>query len=283
MIPARKSARFERWFANHVSGRIGRDLQRVQIAGAPVIQQALDRSPVLLVSNHTSWWDVMFCVYVAHRTLRGCDAFAMMDAENLRRLPFFARIGAFGVERAQAGQGLARESIDYAAGLLAAPGRLVWVFAQGDERPSTLRPLGFRRGAAVVAHARPEATLVPLAFRYELQNTAKPYAYLAFGPPVARGADVEATTAALEAAVTAQLDRIDAHLCGARDAGFITVSKARPSRLERFAEWALARFNRRHARPRAPEEALPPVAEPPALEGTPPSAPPAAPPPDRAG
>lgn len=265
MIPARKSKGFERWFAGHVAGRVRGDLQRVQIAGAEDAQRALEAAPVLLVSNHTSWWDVMFAVYVVHRVLKGCDAFAMMDAANLRRLPFFARMGAFGVERAEAGQGLARDSIDYAAGLLAAPGRLVWVFPQGDERPARLRPLGFRRGAAVVAHARPDALIVPLGFHYTLERTAKPCAYLSFGKPVLRGDSVAATTAAMEAAVTAQLDRIDAHLL-ARDPNFVTVHKARPGLIERFAEWALARFNRKHARQAVGAEALPPPVEVPLAE-----------------
>jgi 1-acyl-sn-glycerol-3-phosphate acyltransferase len=262
MIPARKNKSFEAWFARHVAGRVHGELQRVQIAGASDAQAALEAAPVLLVSNHTSWWDVMFAVYVAHRVLRRCDAFAMMDAANLRKLPFFARIGAFGVERAEAGQGFARDSIDYAAGLLAAPGRLVWVFPQGDERPAMLRPLGFRRGAAVVAHARPDALIVPLGFHYALERTAKPCAYLSFGPPVPRGETVEATTAAMEAAVEAQLDRIAAHLCAGPDGGFVTVHKARPGRIERFAEWALARFNRRHARPAVGAESLPPPVDP---------------------
>ncbi|MCA9544328.1 MAG: lysophospholipid acyltransferase family protein [Myxococcales bacterium] len=253
MIPARKSAAFIRWFSRHVEKRVHRDLQRVQIRGLDAWQAAVAAHPVLLVSNHVSWWDVMLGTYFVHRVIPGCDAFGMMDAANLRGRPFFAKIGVFGVERGARGQGLGVESLRYAQGLLDRPGRHVWVFPQGDERPSTLRPLGFRKGAAVIAQAVPEAVVVPLAFRYELMKTDKPYAFLSVGDPVPRGADVAATRDAMEAAVLTELDRIDRHLCVARDPEFVTHCQAPPDRMGVLAERMLAW---RHRKARA-ERALP--------------------------
>ena len=79
MIPARKSAAFIRWFSRHVEKRVHRDLQRVQIRGLDAWQAAVAAHPVLLVSNHVSWWDVMLGTYFVHRVIPGCDAFGMMD------------------------------------------------------------------------------------------------------------------------------------------------------------------------------------------------------------
>jgi 1-acyl-sn-glycerol-3-phosphate acyltransferase len=245
LIPARKSAVFTAWFARHVEKRIAKSLQRVEVRGLEALRGHLAAGPVVLVSNHQSYWDVMIGIWLVHRVL-AADPYGMMDAANLRRLPFFTRIGVFGVERGE--KGLGRESLTYAAGLLDRPGRVVWIFPQGDERPSTLRPLGFRRGAAVVAAAAPGARVVPLALRYELGKTELPYAWLDFGPALAPTGDVGRDRDAQEAAVVAGLDRIDAHLCRTRDAGFEVLHRARPSRAARLAEWVLARVNRRHGR-----------------------------------
>ncbi|MEZ4472844.1 MAG: 1-acyl-sn-glycerol-3-phosphate acyltransferase [bacterium] len=251
MIPARKTPRFSAWFTGQAVKRLQRTFAAVRVRGVESLAAALGPGPVILVSNHTSWWDPLVCLLVANRLVQS-DAYAMMDAANLRRLPFFARVGAFGVDRSEAG--LAGESLDYAAALLDRPGRLLWIFAQGDERPINQRPLGFRRGAAVVWERVPEARVVPLAIRYVFAEREQPYLYLAFGPALPSGEGIEARRVAMERAVEAQLDTIERALA-APDASFVERLRARPRRLERLAERALAWLNRRrrreipHARP----------------------------------
>jgi 1-acyl-sn-glycerol-3-phosphate acyltransferase len=260
MIPARKSP-FLSWFmGRHAEGRLRRDFRFVKVHGLQHLRDALSRGPVLLISNHTSWWDPMFCMVFAHRLLR-FDGYAMMDAENLRKLPFLGRIGAFGVERGHRDE----EALTYAAERLSAPNTLVWVFPQGDERPITERPLGFKQGAAVIAHAAPSATTIPLAIRYHFGSTPLPEAWLAFGPPVSAPTDgsepIDAIRAAQEAAVTAELDRIDARLRGSDVDPFETLyARAHPLR-QRLAEGTLAWFTGRHRRLPPPRSAPPPDAD----------------------
>ncbi|MGK0359792.1 MAG: 1-acyl-sn-glycerol-3-phosphate acyltransferase [Bradymonadia bacterium] len=249
MIPARKSKLFTAWFSRHAEKRIAKTFQQVRVADVEHLRAALDR-PVILVSNHTSWWDPLICLLVAERMV-DCDPYAMMDADNLRKLPFFARVGAFGVERGEQGQGLARDSIDYAIQLLDRPGRFVWIFAQGDERPINERPLGFRRGAPVVWDAVPDAVVIPLAIRYVFGHTEKPFLYLSFGPPVAPVEGVEPRRLALEAAVLTQLERIETALSDkATRAMFEVTHRAPKSWLGAFAERMLAWMNRKGALPR---------------------------------
>lgn len=244
MIPARKTRRFSAWFTTQAEKRMRRTFAAVRVRGLEHLRAALTGAPVILVSNHTSWWDPLVCLLVANRLVES-DAYAMMDAANLRRLPFFARVGAFGVERSEAG--LAAESLAYATDLLDRPGRLVWIFAQGDERPINQRPLGFKRGAAVVADRVPAAVVVPLAIRYVFAEREQPYLYLAFGPPCAASGEVEDRRLAMEAAVEAGLGAIEARLAAPDDA-FVEVLRARPRRLDALAERALAWLNRRRRR-----------------------------------
>lgn len=246
MIPARKSKGFVAWFSRHAEKRIQSTFQQVRVDGLDHLTAALER-PVILISNHTSWWDPLVCLLVAHRMVDS-DPFAMMDADNLRRLPFFARVGAFGVERAEKGRGLARDSIDYAVDLLDRPGRLLWIFPQGDERPINQRPLGFRRGAPVVWAQRRDAVVIPLGIRYVFAHTEKPFLYLSFGPPVEPAGEIEADRLAMEAAVTARLDRIEATL-GQREHGFTVALRTPKSRLGALAERMLAWMNRKRALP----------------------------------
>ena len=136
MIPARKHRLFRWWFGGHARARLRAGFSAVRAEGMDHLRAALAAGPVLIV------------LYLTEHALR-CDGHAMMDAQNLQRLPFFAMVGAFGVDLANPSDGAS--AMRYAARLLNAPGRMVWVFPQGRERPVTERPLAFRAGSAEVA------------------------------------------------------------------------------------------------------------------------------------
>ena len=189
-----------------------------QVAGLPRLREAVASGPVLVVSNHTAWWDALVVLVLLSRVL-GVDGYAMMDARNLRRLPFFGLVGGFGVDRRTPGDGEA--AIQYAAGLLSGPGRVVWMFPQGAERRAGVRPLGFKPGSALIARARPEARVVPVALRYEHAHRERPELYLSVGElHVDPGASPEAHREAQERAVTALLDTQEASLQAEDEAGF---------------------------------------------------------------
>ncbi len=162
---------------------------------------------MLLVSNHTAFWDPLVAVWLTNCVLP-IDSYAMMDAKNLRRLPFFRLVGAFGIDLDDPRDG--GLAIRYAAKLLREGNRLVWVFAQGDERPITERPLGFRAGAAAVARLSPGATILPLALRYEFGQTERPGLHVNIGEPLSHERDIDRAVAAQEAAVLALMEELDA-------------------------------------------------------------------------
>ena len=200
MISAAKSRFFTRWLARDADKRVRRTFGLVATRGLERVRAALETGPVLIVSNHTSWWDPIVSQLIGHRVLRS-DGYALMDAKNLVRLPFFRKVGAFGVDLDDPADGA--RALRYAVKLLDRPGRLVWVFPQGREAPLVQRPLGFRPGSEAIARLARRATVFPCAIRYAFGSEELPVLHISFGAPIANGG-------AHEAAVTTELDRIDA-------------------------------------------------------------------------
>lgn len=261
MIPARKGKWFNAWFAGHARSRIHATFGEVRVRGLAAARALAAEAPLLLVTNHTSWWDPLVILHLSQHALQ-VDGYAMMDAKNLRRLPFFARVGAFGVDLENPADGAA--AIKYTVKLLDRPGRGVWIFPQGRERPSGERPLGFRPGSAEIARVARRAKAVPVALRYEMGGEERPRLYISFGEAVPAARDPAEGRRAQEQAVEAELDRIHEALCRAADApgndsalveaGLELVHRARPSRMGSLAESLLAHLTRppRDPRPRLP-------------------------------
>jgi 1-acyl-sn-glycerol-3-phosphate acyltransferase len=250
VIPARKSALFNAWFAGHARSRIHKTFSKVLIQGLEGAKSAAAQSPILVVSNHTSWWDPLVVLHLSQHLLK-LDGYALMDAKNLRRLPFFALVGAFGVDLDKPADGAA--AIKFAARLLREPGRLVWIFPQGRERPVTERPLGFKPGAAEIARVAKKAVTLPAALRYEVAGEEKPHLYVSFGEPISPQRDAEQGREEQEIAVGRELDRIEQAARGGPEAeAFACVHRSRPSWIGGVAERLLARLTRPIIKPLAP-------------------------------
>ena len=241
VIPARKSRLFDAWFTRYTERRLRRCFSQVLVRGARQVRELATQRPLLIVSNHTSWWDGLVILYLTNRVL-DADGYALMDAKNLRRLRFFARVGAFGVDLERP-QDVAA-GLRLAARLLRTAGRVVWVFPQGHEVAVTARPLGFRPGAAGVARLSPQAAVVPMGLRYEFGELELPRLFVAFGAPVPPIRDVEPQRQAQEDAVTAQLNLIDEAIVRdpGRHHGFDCLIETRPRSLSRLATKALSRL-----------------------------------------
>lgn len=258
MIAAQRRPWLARYLTVHISRRLRRSFAALHLHGAEALRRAAREHPLLIVVNHTSWWDGLVLVYLTRRVLE-LDGYALMDAANLRALPFFGALGAFGLDL-QSPQDVAA-GLRYAAGLLDRPGRVVWVFPQGREQPSGTRPLGFRRGAARIAQLAPESRVVPMALRYELGPVERPLLYVSFGaalPPALTSLPgaIEQQCAAQEAGVIAELDRIERALrldASAADPAFERLWLHRPGWAARAALALLCRATRGAgaSRPRA--------------------------------
>ena len=81
--------RLARPYARH---RVARGLDGMWVAGLDQARAALADRPVIFASNHVAWWDTLLLV-VLDAALGG-RCWAVMDAANLRTLPFLGWVGA---------------------------------------------------------------------------------------------------------------------------------------------------------------------------------------------
>jgi 1-acyl-sn-glycerol-3-phosphate acyltransferase len=245
MIAARKLRLFDWWFSRVAKGRI-HDRFDVLVSGLERARSVAAEGPVLFVVNHTAWWDALVILHLSRHVL-GVDAYAMMDAKNLRAMPFFGLVGAFGVDLEDPRDGAS--SIRYAARLLDGARRVVWIFPQGRERPINERPLGFRQGSAAVARVAHRARVVPVALRYEQGERERPELLIAFGEPLVHERDLERGREAQERAVVTLLEDIDATILRGDRPGFDVLFRKEPSLMERLATRVLVALTRHRALP----------------------------------
>jgi 1-acyl-sn-glycerol-3-phosphate acyltransferase len=154
--------------------------------------------PLIIYSNHPSWWDGYMCFLLTRMVLRGrFEAYLMMEEPQLRRYRFFTWAGCFSVDR-DAPRSAAR-SVAYIGRLLAARrARALAIFPQGAIAPNDRRPLNIYAGVAHVARRAGGATLWPVALRYEFRGEQRPEVFIRAGPAHHAPADVDARALTVE-------------------------------------------------------------------------------------
>lgn len=171
--------------------------------------------PLVVYSNHPSWWDPAFGIVLLGRVFPNHQGFAPIEAAMLARYGFFRRMGFFGVEEGRRG---AAAFLVASQKILADPRRTLWITAQGRFADVRERPLALRPGVAHLLARMPEAVALPMALEYPFWSEKRPEALCAFGEPLdgREGLGGAAWAERLEGALTATCDRL-ATLAMARD------------------------------------------------------------------
>jgi Acyltransferase len=139
--------------------------------------------PVIVCSNHPSWWDPALFALLTRTLFPGRAGYGPMDAEALGKYRVLRRIGVFGIEPGPRG---AARFLRVGLDLLADPATLLWITAEGAFTDPRQRPVRLRPGIAHLAR-RASATVLPLAIELPFWNERKPEALVRFGPPVQAG------------------------------------------------------------------------------------------------
>lgn len=195
--------------------RVAHDLDGLWVAGLPGARAALQARPLIFAANHVAWWDPLLLLSL-DASLGGVG-WAVMDAENLRRLPFLGWVGALPLDRSSHDR--SRACLQACAALLDRPGRSLWIFPQGRQRPAHLRPLDLKHGLDTV-HAGSTPDVIAVSVNYVFLERDRPAAVVRFSAPIpgetVRG---RALLPAVETALLEGLAEIDAAAAAATDGG----------------------------------------------------------------
>lgn len=236
MIEAVRWRPFARWFRSHAAGRIRSTFAAVHVYGLQSLRDAAHDRPVLIIANHSSWWDSLVALWLTETKLPDSEAYGMMDASNLARFRFFRWIGCFGVDLSSRRDGA--RAARYALELLKIRTTALWVFPQGAEQAPHL-PLRFLPGAAGIARRADAVRVIPVAFAYEFERDEQPHVYVSVG--AAMSLEDGANREAQESAVEAERARIKLQM-ETRTEGFTTLFEREPSAISRWATVCLDRF-----------------------------------------
>ena len=221
-ILARRSQPLFRLFAAYLRWYVSRSFHAVRISrtGLP---QAPHGRPLIVYSNHPSWWDPAIYILLCDKLFRGRAGFGPMDSKALGKYRVFERMGVFGVPQDEA-RGAAiflRTSI----AVLAQPRNMLWITAEGAFTDARVRPISLRPGLAHLARRLPNATILPLALEYCFWHESRAEVLLRFGEPLdtSREGSVGEWTARLEQGLTTTMDALAAEAVTRNPALFVPI------------------------------------------------------------
>ncbi|MDZ7342930.1 MAG: lysophospholipid acyltransferase family protein [candidate division KSB1 bacterium] len=180
MIQARHTIWAEHLFSLYLSRLLKRHFYGLSVLGEwPQTEANL---PLLLLPNHSTWWDGFF-VFMLNKQLFHRPAYLMMLEQELIRYRFFSRLGAFSINP-QSFRGI-KESLRYLVHALqqhSTPRPLGCIFPQGELLPWEARPLVYKRGLEVIFNMYGDKlNVLPLAIKTEFLQEQRPQTFFLFG------------------------------------------------------------------------------------------------------
>jgi 1-acyl-sn-glycerol-3-phosphate acyltransferase len=135
--------------------------------------------PLLLIPNHSTWWDGFF-VYLLNEEILKREPYLMMLDRQLAKYKFFARLGAYGITPGARKDIM--KSLNYTVELLQKKNVMITIFPQGILLPWGKRPLNFKKGieAIIRSYGKP-INILPLAMRTEYGGEQRAEVFFQFG------------------------------------------------------------------------------------------------------
>jgi len=180
MIKARHAAWADRIFQPYLTRLFKRHFNAICLLGR--VPETNPDLPLLLLPNHSTWWDGFF-VYLVNKKLFRRKVYLMMLETQLARYKFFSRLGAYSINPHSAGS--IKNSLRYSVDILnekTAPRPLLCIFPQGELLPWDKRPLVYKNGLeAILSGYGGKANLLPLGIKTEFLNEPRAEAFFLFG------------------------------------------------------------------------------------------------------
>ncbi len=180
MIKARPARWAKFIFHLYIMNLLKRSFHAFHLAGT--VPEVIPDAPILVLPNHSTWWDGFF-VYYLNSQLFQRPMYLMMLASQLKKYHFFSRVGAYGIDSNHISS--LRESLTYTIELMQQKSPkppLICIFPQGELLPWGKRPLNFKPGIEwIIKKYGKSINLVPLAMRIEFCGEQKPEVFFRFG------------------------------------------------------------------------------------------------------
>jgi len=140
-----------------------------------VLGQFQDKKlPVLLISNHISWWDGFWSMYLNVKVFKRKFHFMMLE-DQLRRFWFFNYTGGFSVNKKSK---TVLESLDYTSELLSGSNNLVLIFPQGEITSMHQHLINFENGMVRVLKDKENFQVVFQVNMVDYFSSSKPGIYI---------------------------------------------------------------------------------------------------------
>jgi len=177
----------------------------VRLDGADRLRSLLDEDDsFVLACNHVCWWDPLLLVQLER--FLDADGYCLMDAENLKQFPFFAKLGALAIDRSSTKA--AYRDLKRATSVFRKSRGILSIFPQGEHYPAHL-PLELKGGVVHLAKAN-EKKIVPFAIRYDFGEGPRATVRCSVGEAISpEGSKGDEALEALRCSFVGELKRID--------------------------------------------------------------------------
>ncbi|TVP77587.1 MAG: 1-acyl-sn-glycerol-3-phosphate acyltransferase [Gemmatimonadales bacterium] len=197
---------------------LARQLQDIHVGLPPGTEPAptpLSGHPLLLVANHTSWFDGFLLRRVQRALAPGATLRTLMLSRELKGWrggrPVLRQLGGTGFDpRRPMTLRAALRSLEPARRTTA--GLAVAFFPQGKIYPSYRKPPGFQPGLRLVMSHLAPATVLPVGIHLETGRHVRPSAWILSGPALAVEPGQIPSVVRVESAVEDLCQRIRSHL-----------------------------------------------------------------------
>ena len=174
MIKAQHHPLVYSFFQHFAKSAIKKHFHQVVISG----EVDIENHAVLLLSNHISWWDGFWALFLNIKSFNKKFHF-MMDETELKKRWLFSYSGGFSISGRSKSM---LESIQYTSELLKNKGNMVLIYPQGKLYSSHIRDILFKKGIERISltkeHPVKVLFLVQLTDYYQFK---KPTLYLYLG------------------------------------------------------------------------------------------------------
>ena len=133
--------------------------------------------PVLLISNHVSWWDGIWAMYLNLNFFRRKFHFMMLE-EQIKENPVCNYVGGYSIKK---GSRSIIESIQYTAELLADNRNIVLIFPQGEIQSLYKPTIQFEKGLEhIMKKIAGKAQIIFIANLVDYYSNPRPNRYIYF-------------------------------------------------------------------------------------------------------